>query len=531
MISVYNTITILILVSWFFLMLFDYAEMCYVWQLKSYRWDRIRDFFSTKQGKYFFRKMRIFWRCLWLFVLLVVPVEIQIILLILFIIQELAVYAIRLFKGKWKRPALSYKVLIIIISTATVEFALLFFLNFKYEFLMIFTIIRFLILSLVISLYYLADSLLLLLYRELARRKLEKYEKLTVIGITGSYGKTTVKEFLYQILSNEFKVIKTPKNYNTTISIAKFILKNDFSDYDIFIVEIGAYKIYDVKFTTKMLNPKIGILTAINEQHLSLFGSIEKIQNAKYDLLRMLPKDGLAVTNIDNKYCREKLSEISCEVKTFGIIEEYNPDALVKDIKEVDNGLIISGRVNGVEGTFFAPVVGKHNASNIVACILVAMHLGMKKDKIIESIGKLKMPRGTMQIFNYGNSTVIDDSYNSNPDGFKSALDAMKVYPSERKRIVITRGILELGEKSAEIHEKIGNEIAFVVDELVLVSKDYEEFLKKGVGKKYNTDVIIKDEENDLMNYVKNLKNKNAVILVENRIPHKVYQELTGYNN
>ena len=137
-----------------------------------------------------------------------------------------------------------------------------------------------------------------------------QYPDLTVIGITGSYGKSSVKEFLGHFLETEFSVIKTPRNTNTEIGVAQFVLASNFADKDVFIVEMGAYRPGEIKLICDMVRPSIGVLTVIAEQHLSLFGSIKNIQSAKYELLRSLPTNGFAVTNADNAYCTELLDTL-----------------------------------------------------------------------------------------------------------------------------------------------------------------------------------------------------------------------------
>jgi UDP-N-acetylmuramoyl-tripeptide--D-alanyl-D-alanine ligase len=138
----------------------------------------------------------------------------------------------------------------------------------------------------------------------------------------------------------------------------------------------------------------------------------------------------------------------------------------------------------------------------------------------------LEPPEKTMKILTYGKTTVIDDSYNSNPDGFKAALLYLASFSSGRKRVVITRGMVELAEKSYELHHKIGEEIAFCADELVIISKDFEGSLRSGINPKYRTTVFLKDNPKDLLVYIRSLRETRAVILLENRIPKIVYNEI-----
>ena len=202
-------------------------------------------------------------------------------------------------------------------------------------------------------------------YIRMAGKKLSFYPNLTIIGITGSYGKTSVKNFLTHILSGKYNTISAPKNINTDIGVAEFVLRTDFAKTNIFIVEMGAYKIGEIKKICDMVKPKIGILTAISEQHLSLFGDIKKTQQAKYELLLSLPADGLAVVNADNAYCRECLHEIKAPVMTFGIEPENNPTYLIENITSGLNGTTWRRMVNGQDTKVDSPRIGEYTVLNV----------------------------------------------------------------------------------------------------------------------------------------------------------------------
>jgi UDP-N-acetylmuramoyl-tripeptide--D-alanyl-D-alanine ligase len=248
----------------------DAAAFCALWQLKEYRWDRMRDFFA-RHG---------YW-----------------------------VFGLSFLRHPVRLPAPTPRAVSLILAAILVELAVI---SFFFHWI---TFVAFLFLR-----FYLFSALILLLgvptrivKRHIigrASKKMRRYPQLIVIGVTGSYGKTSVKTILAHILSGAKRVIATPEHVNTDIGIARFILsakggsasgvKTDFTGADIVIVEMGAYKRGEIQIMCDMVKPTIGILTAINEQHLSLFGSMKNIQSAKYESLRSLPQDGLAVTNRDN---------------------------------------------------------------------------------------------------------------------------------------------------------------------------------------------------------------------------------------
>jgi UDP-N-acetylmuramoyl-tripeptide--D-alanyl-D-alanine ligase len=520
---------IIIIGLWLTIAIFDYCEFCYIWQLKEYRLDRFRDFISTRQGKNFIKSYLISGRTLFFGLVVFVwflKIEVVNFLFFALVIIEALRLTHKFFKQQIKYPKITTK------STAIVGVALLFeiFILVFYAntvgVLLIFAL-RFFVLTAMVFIMFLPTKIIKSLFVLLATKKMKKFPALKIIGITGSYGKTTVKNFLNQILCEKFKVIATPKNINTEIGVAKFILKNDFNGKEIFIVEMGAYNIGEIKMICDMVKPEIGILTAINEQHLSLFGSIKNIQETKYELLLSLPQDGLAVTNADNKYCMEFLVEIKSWISTFGCEKKNEPNYLLKNVIETENaGIIFSFEDSDANYKMTSPVIGKHNALNICACIPVARWLGMNISEISKQVEKLKLPEGTLQIKKYGPSVIIDDSYNSNPQGFRSALETLKSYPDDFKKIVITRGMIELGEKSAELHVEIGKKISEAADELVIIANNNENDLKGG-AKESKIKIFVMYNANDLLEYVKKFKEIKCVILLENRLPAVVHNELT----
>lgn len=520
-----SSINITIFILWLLSSLADYFNYTHIFQLKEYRWDRFRDFLSTEQGKKYLFSYQFLWRSFIAIIIFFWPINeviyVKNILIVLFSIDF--IYNLyRFLRKKLYRPVFTKKASLIISLTILLEGSL-FLLKKDWMALIVLLIIRFLLIGFVIKIVDLFSLLVKKYLVKKATQKIQKYNNLIIIGVTGSYGKTSIKKFLGHILSIKYKIIFTPKNINTEIGIAQFILKNDFSNYQIFIVEMGAYKKGEIKSICNMVSPKIGILSAINEQHLSLFGDIKSTQETKYELLRSLPENGLAVVNNDNFYTREFIHELKTNVKTFGLDPENNPNCLIKDIHTNLNGLYCKGIINNKEYEVQTKLIGEFNAMNIAPCILVATFLGLNPEQIKKQIETLPT---NLEIFNYGNCIIINDSYNSNPDGFKAALDVLNKYPSSKKRIIITRGMLELGEKSKKIHKNIGEEISFIADELVIITPDFAKFLKAGILEKYKINVIEKFEHIELLNYVKNLKNNDCVILLENRIPTIVMDEL-----
>ncbi|MBT3419436.1 MAG: UDP-N-acetylmuramoyl-tripeptide--D-alanyl-D-alanine ligase [Candidatus Magasanikbacteria bacterium] len=516
-------------ILWFLSAISDYAHYAYFWQLKWYRYDRFKDFLHTKQGRQFILNYRFLKRPFLILAVLAISLHSGILAVsamgTIYLIDVLYTCTL-IFRRKLRRPKISIKILIILALSLLIE-PTIFFITSEWSVLPIILLLRLFIISVVVLGIDKATGILKKAYFYLAKKKLKKYPKLKVIGITGSYGKTSTKEFLANILGESFNVVKTPKNINSDIGITRFILSTNFEKKDIFIVEIGAYNIGDVDLICNIVNPTIGILTAINEQHISLFGSIENIQKAKYELLRTLPKQGLAITNSDNKYCREFLHQLDAAVQTFGYDKEYNPACILKKNTRLKTGFVLEAQIEKELYHAEVPIFGIYNALNIAPCILVAKHLGMDKKHITKRIETLQTPENGIQVFPYGKATVIDDSYNTNPNGFKAALHFLSSFSSKKEKIVITRGIMELGDKSEQMHNSIGEEISFVADEVVIITEDFDKDIRAGMHEKYQAKATSIHDHQELLAYIKTLKEKDVVVLLESVIPVGVYNEVT----
>ena len=524
---------LLIAALWLTSAIFDHSGYTYYLQLKEYRFDRFMDFLRTREGNRVLLQPDALWRALGALAAYAIlhdtPQEFLIILGILLLDAGYIVYRI-LVKKKIRYPKPTAKATLIVLCAILLEAYILLLVRDVSTILLI-LVFRFFLIVVLVIIFNIITTIIKKQYIFRATKKLAAQKQLTVVAITGSYGKSSVKEFLAHLLEEKFTVVKTPNNINTEIGIARFILSHDFSKDDIFVCEMGAYTIGEIKLMCDMVHPSIGILTAISTQHLALFGSIRNIQKAKYELLEAIPEDGLVVTNADNPYCIEMLDTLRANhIMTFGTDPDKRPDCLITNIKASLQGTSYEGICMGEPGKIETPVIGAHHAYNIAPAVLVAVGLGVEKQDIIERAKTFPTNQhGSLQVYPYGKSIIIDDSYNSNPNGFRAALDVCAKYPSEKHRIVITRGMLELADQSKELHEQIGGEIAFVADELVVITEDYYDEIKTGVGSKYQTDVQLITDHKKLLAFIQDKKNMECVILLENRMPEIITQELAPF--
>ncbi|MCX6794661.1 MAG: UDP-N-acetylmuramoyl-tripeptide--D-alanyl-D-alanine ligase [Candidatus Falkowbacteria bacterium] len=313
-----------------------------------------------------------------------------------------------------------------------------------------------------------------------AERALLKTE-VKVIGITGSYGKTSLKEILAIILGSGFKIVKTPNNVNTDLGIAYFILAHraEIATSDFFIVEMGAYQIGDIAQVCDLVHPQYSFLTGINESHLERFGNLQNTIRAKFELgERTAQKVVLNLTdeNVKDNYSKFKLPDY------LGVDERA-----VSDIKILSEFAGLSFQYQ--KYNFSTPWLAKHNIILIAMALALAEDLGLDLAKAAEPLASAPFIKNRLEpIWNAASQLlVIDDSYNGNFSGFISGLEVLN--RARGRRLVITPGLVELGDKKEERHREIARLYASRNLDLVLLIKnsatDYiiDEFKKIGFSK------------------------------------------------
>ncbi|KAF5051243.1 UDP-N-acetylmuramoyl-tripeptide--D-alanyl-D-alanine ligase [anaerobic digester metagenome] len=359
-------------------------------------------------------------------------------------------------------------------------------------------------------------------YYTVASNKIKNMKNVKSIGITGSYGKTSTKFFTATILSEKYKVLNTPESYNTPMGISK-IINNDLDEnFDIFIAELGATKVGDIDEVAKLTNPEIGIITSIGPCHLETFKSIDNIMRTKYELIENLPDDGVAIFNYDNEYVKKLADKTFKEKILYGIENIEDTDVFATDIKVSSKGSTFSLCINGL-GTIECEtrLLGAHNIHNILAGAAIAKVMGLTLQEIKMGISKIESVEHRLQLIDPGTGViVIDDAFNSNPDGAKAALDVLDSFKENRK-IIVTPGMVELGEIEEKENEKFGENIAKVCDIAILVGKKRTTPIYNGLKRKtFNESnlyvVNSLDEASELM---KTLTKVGDVVLFENDLP------------
>ena len=310
-----------------------------------------------------------------------------------------------------------------------------------------------------------------------AKRLLASHPGLTVIGVTGSYGKTSVKYYLTTLLKGRFNVLMTPESYNTPMGITKTIRAELRATHEIFVCEMGAKRVGEIKEDCDLVHPSIGIITAIGEQHLETFGSQANILATKLELAEAVRGRGAVYLNGDNQILRANLPDQ--ERQMYGL--RTDNDTFAYDIGVTLAGSRFSINHRGRQLTGLAtPLIGSHTIQNLAGAIAVALDLGLSEAELRAQLRKLEPAPHRLALSRQGAVTIIDDAYNSNPAGAKAALDTLALF--DATKILITPGMVELGPRQEALNEEFGVQAA-VCDHVFLVGAKQTEPIARGLAK------------------------------------------------
>ena len=322
----------------------------------------------------------------------------------------------------------------------------------------------------------LAANLLLWPLEERTRRKFQRMaeHKLRerapkIIAITGSAGKTTTKELVAHVLAARYRVLRTPSSFNTPMGISRTV--NDaLTDQDYFVVEMGAYKKGEIARLCRLVGgTNVSVITTVNAQHLERFGSLEKTAEAKFEIVEGLKPGGVAVLNFDVPAIRQHAAQhAGLEILSFGI-ESDDVRLRAMDVREQEGGIEVDVAMDGQAATVRAPLLGRHNATNVLAAIGVGLTCGLDLPYMAAALRQARPPEHRLQPITLpAGGILLDDLYNANPDGIVGGLKVLGAY-SPKRRIVVTPGLIEMGRERAQYHEAIGRAAANHVDVAFLV--------------------------------------------------------------
>lgn len=351
-----------------------------------------------------------------------------------------------------------------------------------------------------------------------AKRILKENPSLVKIGITGSYGKTTTKNIVQAVLSEEYMSLMTPASFNTPMGITRTIREMLKPIHQIFVCEMGADKVGDIKELMEFIHPSIGIVTSIGPQHLNTFGSQENIIREKMNMAEMLPEDGAAILNYDNAFIRDYKVKNSVQVITYGI-HHQDVDYYAKDIVYTPGGSSFTV-VHGEENVSIeTKLLGELNILNILSAVAAARYLGVSWTVIKRACHTMKQVEHRLELKKINGFRFIDDAFNANPAGSAMALEVLSMMPG--KRIIVTPGMIDLGAIQYETNKSFGRNMKGKADFVILVGENQTKTIYEGLKESgYDmNNVIVLNKEKEAFAYIWQNAAPTDTILLENDLP------------
>jgi UDP-N-acetylmuramoyl-tripeptide--D-alanyl-D-alanine ligase len=348
-------------------------------------------------------------------------------------------------------------------------------------------------------------------YVQRARNSLRDYAPL-VVGITGSYGKTTTKFCVGEVLAADRPTLVTPESYNSFLGVIRTINEHLQPRHRAFVVEMGMFRRGDIAELCELVHPTIGVITAIGPMHLERLGSIEAIAAAKGELPAALPPNGHFIANGEDPRCVELARGAHVPVTLFGIhppnptaavaaashgegtppsttpSPQKNPElqVIARDIQPVDGRTTFQLQLDGPNSprlSVSAGLLGRHNVLNLLAAAAVGRVLEIAPERIVEGLARVEAPAHRLQPIHNRRAgvVVIDDAYNSNPAGASAALEVLREHPATR-RLLVTPGMVELGELEAQLNRDFGEHAGAVCDLAILVGPTRTAPIREGLA-------------------------------------------------
>lgn len=350
-----------------------------------------------------------------------------------------------------------------------------------------------------------------------ARKILAAYPHLFIVGITGSYGKTSVKNILHALLKDSCYTLMTPYSYNNLMGITLTIRTRLQRLHEVFLCEMGADHVGEIKTLMKFVRPQYGVVTAVGPQHLQTFGSIENILQEKMQMIEQLPVNGIGFLNKDNAYIRSYKVHNHCDLVWFGIKEPCDYQAV--DLHYSPQGSTFQILHEGKRYPFHTRLLGEHNVLNILCAIAVARTFDVPWILLQQEVAALPYVEHRLEVRHSAAYTILDNAYNSNPTGAAYALDVLKQMP--HMRFLVTPGFIDLGEMQEEEQFRFGKKIATSCDTVILVGKKQTASIQKGLEEmSFPSDhVYIVSAVQEAFALLRKLAKPEDTVLLENDLP------------
>lgn len=355
----------------------------------------------------------------------------------------------------------------------------------------------------------------------IAKRKLKKYPYLIKIGITGSYGKTSTKYILNTILSSKYNVCMSPHSFNTVMGLCQVVDKYLEPYHEVLIAEMGASTVGDIAFLCKLIEPKMGIITGVGNQHLRTFYSRNNVKHSKYELVKHIEEkeDGFMVFNGENEITKEFYDKCKCNKEIICINKQENCNLYAKDIKTTATGTKFVIVYDNKDYPCHTNLLGEHNIQNILMATALALKLEVPIDNIVKSIAELQPTAHRLEYKKVNNYHILDDSYNASVEGYHSALQVLQLFKG--KKIIITPGLVELGFEEKQCNIDFGRAISEVCDVCIIVNEANKESIMQGIQSNTESKTIVKEAINidDAKIKVAEFIENDCCILFENDLP------------
>ncbi len=351
-----------------------------------------------------------------------------------------------------------------------------------------------------------------------AKKILKNHKNLKVIGITGSYGKTTTKFILTRILSEKFNVVCTPHSFNTPMGVVRTIREHLKPQTEIFVCEMGAKNVGDIKEICDIAHPDYGMITSVGAQHLETFKSVDNVFKTKFELADALRlKDSKAYVNGDSAEIINRIN--TSDYVVYGTSSDFEFNA--KNISYGRFGSEFEIDLSGETVKLSTKLLGVHSIVNIIGAVAIAHSLGLSNQEIKYAVASLKPYEHRLEMkSSVSGSIMIDDAYNANPEGCIEAVNVLGSFDG-MKKVIITPGLIELGEKEYECNYRLGLEAAKICDIIIFVGKNRSKPLAEAVNSTdFNKDMLfIADSFMDAMKIYTQFADNQTVLLIENDLP------------
>jgi len=352
-----------------------------------------------------------------------------------------------------------------------------------------------------------------------AQRILRERKDLIRIGITGSWGKTSVKFILGTMLEEKYHTLVTPASYNTPMGVTKIIRSRLEPGHRVFVSEMGARHVGDIKEMCRLVHPEYGILTSVGPQHLDTFKTVDRVKATKYELIEALPQEGCAFFADDNGICVELYEKTEKEKKLAGMNPQQD-DVWAEEIRVSGEGSNFLLCTKDMRIPCSTAMLGELNIRNIVLCAAVCLKLGLSGEQIARGIGKLQPVEHRLQLIaNPGGMTVIDDAFNSNILGARQAFQVLG--SMQGTRILVTPGMVELGDREEELNREFGKSAAGCCDIAILIGKKRSAAIAAGL-KDAGFDpanILVAASLDEATGMLRNLAKAGDTVLFENDLP------------